>query len=58
MPLENDEKSSIGRRFALVRMFLALMFLSTAGASGTGKTVTDILLFQDEDFKDIQISLK
>ena len=56
--IKNDEKSSIGRRFALVRMFLALTFLSTPGASGTGKTSTDILLFQEEDFKDIQISLK
>ena len=56
--IKNDEKSSIGRRFALVKMFLALTFLSTAGASGTGKTSTDILLFQEADFKDIKISLK
>ena len=56
--IKNDEKSSLGRRFALVRMFLALTFLSTAGASGTGKTSTDIVLFQEADFKDIQISLK
>ena len=56
--IKNDEKSSVGRRFALVRMFLALTFLSTAGASGTGKTSTDIVLFQEADFKDIQISLK
>lgn len=56
--IKNDEKSNIGRRFALVRMFLALMFLSTAGASGTGKISTDILLSQEADFKDIQISLK
>jgi len=56
--IKNDEISSIGRRFALVRMFLALMFLSTSGASGTSKTSTDIELFQEEDFKDIQISLK
>ena len=56
--IKNDEKSSVGRRFALVRMFLALTFLSTSGASGTGKTTTDITLFQDDDFKDILISLK
>jgi len=56
--IKNDEKSSIGRRFALVRMFLALMFLSTAGASGTGTTTTDIELFQLEDFKDFDVRLK
>ena len=56
--IKNDEKSSIGRRFALVRMFLALMFLSTAGASGTGKTTTDIELFQLEDFQDFDVRLK
>ena len=56
--IKHDEKGSIGRRFALVRMFLALMFLSTGGASGTGKTTTDITLFQDDDFKDILVTLK
>ncbi|MHA1150293.1 MAG: hypothetical protein ACTSR8_18860 [Promethearchaeota archaeon] len=56
--IKNDEESTIGRRFALVRMFLALMFLSTGGASGTGKTTTEIELFQNEDFKDILINIK
>jgi len=56
--IKNDEESSIGRKFGLVRMFLALMFLSTAGASGTGKTTTDIELSQDDDFKDINIRIK
>ncbi len=56
--IKTDEKSSLGRRFALVRMFLALMFLSTAGASGTGKTQTEVSIFQDKDFKDILITLK
>ena len=56
--IKNDEESSIGRKFALVRMFLALMFLSTAGASGTGKTTTEIELAQDEDFQDINIRIK
>jgi len=56
--IKNDEESSIGRKFALVRMFLALMFLSTAGASGTGKTTTEIELSQVEDFQDINIRIK
>jgi hypothetical protein len=56
--IKNDEKTSLGRRFALVKLFLSLMFLSTGGASGTGKITTDITLFQDEDFKNIQVSLK
>jgi len=56
--IKNDEESSIGRKFALVRMFLALMFLSTAGASGTGKTTTEIELAQHEDFQDINIRIK
>ncbi|MHA1294551.1 MAG: hypothetical protein ACTSQJ_18070 [Promethearchaeota archaeon] len=47
--IKNDEKSSIGRKFALVRMFLALMFLSTGNR---------ISLFQTDEFKDISISLK
>ena len=56
--IKNDEETSLGRKFALVRMFLALMFLSTAGASGTGKTKTEIELNQDSDFQDIHIKLK
>jgi chromatin segregation and condensation protein Rec8/ScpA/Scc1 (kleisin family) len=47
--IKNDEKSSIGRRFALVKMFLALMFLST------NKRLT---LSQTDDFKDISIGMK
>ena len=47
--IKNDEKSSVGRRFALVRMFLALMFLST------NKRLS---LSQADDFNDISISLK
>jgi len=46
--IKNDEKSSIGRKFALVRMFLALMFLST------NKRLS---LSQTDEFKDISISL-
>jgi len=56
--IKNEEEGDISKRFALVRMFLALMFLSTSGASGVGKTSTDITLFQNKDFKDIIISLK
>ncbi|MFX1275310.1 MAG: hypothetical protein ACFFBP_08895 [Promethearchaeota archaeon] len=56
--IKNDEETSLGRKFALVKMFLALMFLSTAGASGTGKTTTEIELSQDDDFKNIHIKLK
>lgn len=56
--IKNDEKTSIGRRFALVRLFLALTFLSTSGASGTGSTITEIDLSQGEEFGDIQVHLK
>ncbi len=44
-----EEKSDIGKKFAFVRMFLALMFLSTGNK---------LELFQDEDFKDFSINLK
>ncbi len=47
--IKNKEKDSIGRRFALVRMFLALMFLST------GYKLT---LVQEEEFKDFTINLR
>jgi chromatin segregation and condensation protein Rec8/ScpA/Scc1 (kleisin family) len=47
--IKNEEESSVGRRFALVRMFLALMFLST------GNKLT---LSQDEDFKDIAVDIR
>lgn len=44
--IKTEEESDIGRKFALVRMFLALMFLST------GNKLT---LSQNEDFKDISV---
>ncbi len=44
--IKTEEESDIGRKFSLVRMFLALMFLST------GNKLT---LSQDEDFKDISV---
>jgi len=47
--IKSDEKSPIGRKFALVRLFLALMFLSTNNR---------IELFQDDEFKDVSINLK
>ncbi|KKN10097.1 hypothetical protein LCGC14_1039970, partial [marine sediment metagenome] len=47
--IKNEEKGSIGRKFSLVKMFLALMFLST------GNKIT---LSQDEDFQNISINIK
>ncbi|MFX1418858.1 MAG: hypothetical protein ACFE9N_08065 [Promethearchaeota archaeon] len=47
--IKNEEKSSIGRKFSFVRMFLALMFLSTGNK---------LSLSQDEDFQDISINIK
>ncbi|MFX1311733.1 MAG: hypothetical protein ACFFHD_03840 [Promethearchaeota archaeon] len=47
--IKSEEETSLGRKFSLVRMFLALMFLSTGGK---------LNLFQDEDFKNISIDLK
>ena len=47
--IKDEEETSLGRKFALVRMFLALMFLSTGGK---------LNLSQDEDFKNISIDLK
>ena len=47
--IKSEEPSDIGRRFAFVRMFLALMFLST------GNKLT---LNQEEDFKDFIINLR
>ncbi len=44
--IKTEEESDIGMKFALVRMFLALMFLST------GNKLT---LSQNEDFKDISV---
>ena len=45
----DEEESEIGRKFAFVRLFLALMFLSTGNR---------VYLSQDEDFKDFAINLK
>jgi hypothetical protein len=47
--IKDEEPSDIGRKFAFVRLFLALMFLST------GNKLT---LGQEEDFKDFSINLK
>ena len=47
--IKNEEQSPIGRKFAFVRLFLALMFLST------GNKVT---LSQESDFKDFLVDLK
>ena len=47
--IKDEENSDIGKRFAFVRMFLALMFLST------GNKLT---LMQDEDFKNISVNLR
>jgi chromatin segregation and condensation protein Rec8/ScpA/Scc1 (kleisin family) len=47
--IKDEEKSRIGRKFSFIRMFLALMFLSTANK---------LNLSQDEDFKDIYINIK
>ena len=45
----DEEESEIGRKFAFVRLFLALMFLSTGNK---------VQLSQDEDFKDFAINLR
>ncbi|MFX1233840.1 MAG: hypothetical protein ACFFBY_04690 [Promethearchaeota archaeon] len=47
--VKNEEESDIGKMFDFVRMFLALMFLSTGNK---------LILSQDEDFKDFKINLK
>ncbi|MFX1568150.1 MAG: hypothetical protein ACFFCV_07265 [Promethearchaeota archaeon] len=46
--IKNEEKSSIGRKFSLVRMFLALMFLSTGNR---------LNLEQEEDFQNISVNI-
>ncbi len=46
--IKNEEKSSIGRKFSLVRMFLALMFLSTG---------SKLYLSQEEDFQNISVDI-
>jgi chromatin segregation and condensation protein Rec8/ScpA/Scc1 (kleisin family) len=47
--VNTEEKSDIGRKFSFVRMFLALMFLSTGNK---------LVLSQDEDFQDIEVNIK
>ena len=47
--INSEEDSEIGKKFAFVRMFLALMFLSTGNK---------LELYQDEDFKNFSINLK
>ena len=47
--IKDEEDSAVGRKFALVRMFLALMFLSTGNK---------LNLAQDEEFKDISINIR
>lgn len=47
--IKNEEENDIGKKFAFVRMFLALMFLSNNNR---------LTLSQDEDFKDFVITLK
>jgi chromatin segregation and condensation protein Rec8/ScpA/Scc1 (kleisin family) len=47
--IKNEEIDDIGRKFSFVRMFLALMFLST------GNKLT---LSQDEDFQDFSIKVR
>jgi chromatin segregation and condensation protein Rec8/ScpA/Scc1 (kleisin family) len=46
--INEDEDSVLGRKYELVKMFLALMFLSTN---------KKIKLLQDEEFKDIEIGI-
>jgi len=47
--IKAEEQDEIGRKFALVRLFLALMFLSTGNK---------LFLSQDDEFKNINIFLK
>ncbi len=56
--INKEEKTEIGKRFSLVRLFLALMFLSTGGVKSTAKMNPVIQLFQEHDFNDIKIQLK
>ncbi|MGM0467416.1 MAG: segregation/condensation protein A, partial [Promethearchaeati archaeon] len=46
--INEEEESSLGRKYEFIKMFLALMFLSTNNK---------IELNQDQEFKDIKISL-
>jgi chromatin segregation and condensation protein Rec8/ScpA/Scc1 (kleisin family) len=47
--IKNEEESPLDRKFALVRVFLALMFLSTNNK---------INLIQEEEFRDINIKIE
>lgn len=47
--IKNEQEDTISRKFALVRMFLSLMFLGTSNK---------INIFQAEDFEDISITIK
>ncbi len=47
--IKNEEENDIDKKFAFVKMFLALMFLSNNNR---------LILSQDEDFKDFVITLK
>ncbi len=47
--IKNEEMDQISRKFALVRMFLSLMFLGTSNK---------IDLFQADEFEDISITIK
>jgi chromatin segregation and condensation protein Rec8/ScpA/Scc1 (kleisin family) len=47
--IKNEEQSPLGRKFAFVRLFLALMFLSTGNK---------LNLSQEADFKDFLVNLK
>jgi chromatin segregation and condensation protein Rec8/ScpA/Scc1 (kleisin family) len=47
--IKDEEKGDIGKKFAFVRMFLALMFLST------GNKLT---LSQEEDFRNISVNIR
>jgi len=46
--IKDEEQTSIGRKFALVKMFLALMFLSTGNK---------LSLTQNDDFQDISVNI-
>ena len=47
--VKDEEESGIGRKFSFVKMFLALMFLSTGGK---------LTLSQDDDFRDISVDIR
>lgn len=47
--INDEEENDIGKKFAFVRLFLALMFLSTGNK---------LVLTQEDDFKDFLINIK